>query len=96
MSIINIYDVYGFLKTAKFKQNLYPIAERLEPKFCLLKIGINCCKLSWVGSDWAPARLCAVPYRAFSVQLWSPTSICLPLGAIFDSRTAENQISLKL
>lgn len=25
MSIINIYDVYGFLKTAKFKQNLYPI-----------------------------------------------------------------------
>ena len=38
------------------KQNLYPIAERLEPKFCLLKIGINCCQSSWDGSDWAARK----------------------------------------
>lgn len=31
------------------KQNLYPIAECLEPKFCLLKIGINCCKCRVAG-----------------------------------------------
>lgn len=47
------------------KQNLYPIAECLEPKFCLLKIGINCCKCRVAGRIGLPATHCAVPYRAF-------------------------------